>query len=87
MEIAIKHPQAPQKIMIEAIAEIIVFRGAQWRRQPDEVRGRRAAGALLIRGQNHAINHCGKSSALVGFFASFFFFSYKIAIFGSTNFS
>jgi hypothetical protein len=28
---AIKHPQAPQKIIIVAIAEIIVFRGAQWR--------------------------------------------------------
>ena len=31
METAIKHPQAPQKIMIVAIAEIIIFRGAQWR--------------------------------------------------------
>ncbi|TRX01387.1 hypothetical protein [Flavobacterium gawalongense] len=31
METAIKHPQAPQKIMIVALAEIIVFRGAQWR--------------------------------------------------------
>ena len=31
LESAIKHPQAPQKIMIEAIAEIIVFRGAKWR--------------------------------------------------------
>ena len=26
-----KHPQAPQKMIIVAIAEIIVFRGAQWR--------------------------------------------------------
>jgi hypothetical protein len=31
MKMAIKHPQAPQKIMIVAIAEIIIFRGAQWR--------------------------------------------------------
>jgi hypothetical protein len=31
MKTAIKHPQAPQKIMIVAIAEIIIFRGAQWR--------------------------------------------------------
>ncbi|SHM22853.1 hypothetical protein SAMN05216269_103142 [Flavobacterium xinjiangense] len=31
METAIKHPQAPQKIIIVAIAEIIIFRGAQWR--------------------------------------------------------
>lgn len=31
MESAIKHPQAPQKIIIVAIAEIIIFRGAQWR--------------------------------------------------------
>ena len=28
---AIKHPQAPQKMMIVAIAEIIIYRGAQWR--------------------------------------------------------
>jgi hypothetical protein len=31
METVIKHPQAPQKMMIVALAEIIVFRGAQWR--------------------------------------------------------
>jgi len=31
MKTAIKHPQAPQKIIIVAIAEIIIFRGAQWR--------------------------------------------------------
>ena len=31
METAIKHPQAPQEIMIIAIAEIIIYRGAQWR--------------------------------------------------------
>ena len=30
MEMAIKHPQAPQKIIIVAVAEIIIFRGAQW---------------------------------------------------------
>jgi hypothetical protein len=31
MKTAIKHPQAPQKMMIVAIAEIIIYRGAQWR--------------------------------------------------------
>ena len=31
MELAIKHPQAPQKIIIVSIAEIIIFKGAQWR--------------------------------------------------------
>ena len=31
MEMAIKHPQVPQKIIIAAVAEIIIFRGAQWR--------------------------------------------------------
>ena len=31
MEMAIKHPQVPKKIIIAAVAEIIIFRGAQWR--------------------------------------------------------
>jgi len=31
MKSAIKHPQAPQKMIIVAIAEIIIFRGAPWR--------------------------------------------------------
>jgi len=31
MKTVIKHPQAPQKMMIVAIAEIIIYRGAQWR--------------------------------------------------------
>jgi hypothetical protein len=31
MKTAIKHPQAPQKMMIVAVAEIIIYRGAQWR--------------------------------------------------------
>lgn len=31
LESAIKHPQAPQKMIIVAIAEIIVFRGAKRR--------------------------------------------------------
>jgi len=31
MKIAIKHPQAPQKIISVTIVEIIIFRGAQWR--------------------------------------------------------
>ena len=31
MKTAIKHPQAPQKMMIVAMAEIIIYRGAQWR--------------------------------------------------------
>jgi hypothetical protein len=31
MEAAIKHPQAPQKIISVTLVEIIIFRGAQWR--------------------------------------------------------
>ncbi|MFV8351779.1 hypothetical protein [Flavobacterium sp. XS2P14] len=31
LKTAIKHPQAPQKMMIVAIADIIIYRGAQWR--------------------------------------------------------
>ena len=31
MESAIKHPQAPQKIISVTLVELIIFRGAQWR--------------------------------------------------------
>jgi hypothetical protein len=31
MKTAIKHPQAPQKIISVTLVEIIIFRGAQWR--------------------------------------------------------
>jgi hypothetical protein len=31
MKTAIKHPQAPQKIISVTVVEMIIFRGAQWR--------------------------------------------------------
>jgi len=63
METAIKHPQAPQKMMIVAIAEIIIYRGAQWRgcgnrtatldRERNEVYGvERRGSSVKRRGKN-----------------------------------
>ena len=68
METEIKHPQAPQKMMIVAEAEIIIYRGAQWRGCGNRTaaRGRERSVVYGVERSTASVKRRGKKYKIAG---------------------